>query len=75
MNENNKKRDLKTILKNFLTGAVVVAMTISLAGCAFNQFDILDIGGNDYSISQDYNDNNYDQTEDNNQHQDRKSVV
>ena len=69
MNENNKKRDLKTILKNFLTGAVVVAMTISLAGCAFNQFDILDIGGNDYSISQDYNDNNYDQTEDNNQHQ------
>lgn len=54
MNENNKKRDLKTILKNFLTGAVVVAMTISLAGCAFNQFDILDIGGNDYSISQDY---------------------
>lgn len=29
-------------------------MTISLAGCAFNQFDILDIGGNDYSISQDY---------------------
>ncbi len=69
MSENNKKRDLKTILKQFLTGAVVVAMTISLAGCAFNQFDILDIGGNDYSISQDYNDNNYDQTEDNNQHQ------
>lgn len=58
MSENNKKRDLKTILKQFLTGAVVVAMTISLAGCAFNQFDILDIGGNDYSISQDYNYNN-----------------
>lgn len=58
MSENNKKRDLKTILKQFLTGAVVVAMTISLAGCAFNQFDIFDIGGNDYSISQDYNYNN-----------------
>ena len=55
MNEKSKKRDLKTILKNFLTGAVVVAMTVSLAGCAFNNLDILDIGGNDYSISQDYN--------------------
>ncbi|MBE6146605.1 MAG: hypothetical protein E7171_08330 [Firmicutes bacterium] len=68
MSENNKKRDLKTILKQFLTGAVVVAMTISLAGCAFNQFDILDIGGNDYSISQDYNYNN-EETNNNTHHE------
>lgn len=53
MSEQKKKIDLKTILKNFLTGAVVVAMTFSLAGCVFNQTDILDIGGNDYYISQD----------------------
>ena len=68
MSENNKKRDLKTILKQFLTGAVVVAMTISLAGCAFNQFDILDIGGNDYSISQDYDYNN-EETNNNTHHE------
>ena len=70
MNENNKKRDLKTILKHFLTGAVAVAMTISLAGCVFGPLDILDIGGNDYSISQDYNDNNY---ENNDQYQDQNN--
>lgn len=68
MSDNNKKRDLKTILKQFLTGAVVVAMTISLAGCAFNQFDILDIGGNDYSISQDYDYNN-EETNNNTHHE------
>ena len=68
MSENNKKRDLKTILKQFLAGAVVVAMTISLAGCAFNQFDILDIGGNDYSISQDYDYNN-EETNNNTHHE------
>lgn len=54
MSEKSKKRDLKTILKHFLTGAVAVAVTFSLAGCVFNEHDILNIGGNDYSISQDY---------------------
>ncbi len=67
MSEQNKKRDLKTILKTFLTGALVVSMTISLAGCVFDAADILDIGGNDYSISQDYDydnkDNKYDITD------------
>lgn len=60
MSEKNKKRDLKIILKQFLTGALVVAMTVSLAGCVFNQYDSFNIGGNDYSISQDSDYNNSD---------------
>lgn len=48
-----KKKDLKDILKIVLTGAIVVNMTISLAGCLFNSMDTINIGGNDYSVTQD----------------------
>lgn len=61
MNEQKKKRDLKTILKTFLTGAVIAAVTVSLAGCAFNP--ILDkyYGNNDnqYSITEEYEKTEY----------------
>lgn len=53
MNGNRNKKDLKYILKQFLTGAVVVAVTVSLAGAVFNNLDNLNIGGNNYSVIKD----------------------
>lgn len=58
--DENKIKSYKNKLTRLLTGAVAVTMAISLAGCAISPFDIIDIGGNDYSISEDYDYGNSD---------------
>ena len=57
--DEEKRKSYKIKLTRLLTGAVAVTMAVSLAGCALNPIDIIDIGGNDYSISEEYDyDNN-----------------